>query len=105
MGFPGFPLKCTPDVTGHLLASPGNSLAWDYVRSNWEHLVRRFSLNNRYLGRLPGQVASGFVSGFKRDEVEAFFEKYPEGGAGEVELRENGTSVKVKATERRLPCR
>ena len=45
--------------------------------------MQRFSLNNRYLGRLPGQVASGFVSGFKRDEVEAFFEKYPEGGAGE----------------------
>ena len=62
----------------------GNSLAWDYVRSNWESLVDRFTLNNRYLGRLPGQVVSGFVTRFKRDEVKAFFKKYPEGGAGEV---------------------
>ena len=62
----------------------GNSLAWDYVRSNWESLVKRFSLNNRYLGRLPGQVVSKYVSRFKRDEVNAFFNKYPEGGAGKV---------------------
>ena len=62
----------------------GNSLAWDYVRSNWESLIERFTLNNRYLGRLPGQVVSKFVSRFKRDEVEAFFNKYPEGGAGKV---------------------
>jgi len=60
----------------------GNSLAWDYVRSNWESLIERFTLNNRYLGRLPGQVVSKFVSRFKRGEVEAFFNKYPEGGAG-----------------------
>ena len=62
----------------------GNSLAWDYVRSNWESLIERFTLNNRYLGRLPGQVVSKFVSRFKRDEVEAFFNKYPEGGAGKA---------------------
>ena len=62
----------------------GNSLAWDYVRSNWESLIERFTLNNRYLGRLPGQVVSKFVSRFKRGEVEAFFNKYPEGGAGKV---------------------
>lgn len=60
----------------------GNSLAWDYVRSNWESLIERFTLNNRYLGRLPGQVVSKFVSRFKKGEVEAFFNKYPEGGAG-----------------------
>ena len=46
--------------------------------------MERFTLNNRYLGRLPGQVTKSFVTRFKRDEVKAFFKKYPEGGAGEV---------------------
>ncbi len=64
----------------------GTPLVWDYVRSNWDDLVSRFSLNNRYLGRLPKQVTSGFSSTFKLEEVKAFYEKYPEGGAG----REDG---------------
>jgi len=60
----------------------GTSLVWDWVRENWEFLVNRYTLNDRYLGELIPFITSSFATQTKLDEIKAFFEKYPEAGAG-----------------------
>ncbi|XP_017785900.1 PREDICTED: glutamyl aminopeptidase-like isoform X2 [Nicrophorus vespilloides] len=61
----------------------GTSIVWDYVRENWLVLVNRFGLNDRYLGRLIPSITQRFSSTVKMEEMEAFFAKYPNAGAGE----------------------
>nr|XP_022316112.1 glutamyl aminopeptidase-like [Crassostrea virginica] len=60
----------------------GSKLVWDWVRSNWEYLVNRFTTYSRSLGRLVPNVISDFNSDFELDQVHAFFNKYPDAGAG-----------------------
>ncbi|XP_053392868.1 glutamyl aminopeptidase-like [Mercenaria mercenaria] len=70
----------------------GNSLAWDWVRANYDYLVNRFSLYNRYLGRLIPNIISKYNTQFKLQEADAFFRKYPDAGAGSrarVQARES----------------
>ena len=70
----------------------GQSLVWDHVRENWEKLVERFGLNDRYLGRLIPGITARFSTQIKLEEMEAFFAKYPEAGAG--------TAARVEALEK-----
>ena len=60
----------------------GKSIIWEHLQENWPQLVERFSLNDRYLGRIPKAVTADFSSEFKLRQVKAFFSKYPEAGAG-----------------------
>ncbi|CAB0040966.1 unnamed protein product [Trichogramma brassicae] len=60
----------------------GESLIWDWVRTNWHFLVKRYTLNDRYLGQLIPAVTKSFASLERAKEMEAFFEQYPEAGAG-----------------------
>ncbi|XP_063244276.1 glutamyl aminopeptidase-like isoform X1 [Bacillus rossius redtenbacheri] len=60
----------------------GNPIVWEFIRSEWQYLVERFTLNDRYLGRMIPQVCGGFASQFKLQEMEAFFAERPEAGAG-----------------------
>lgn len=60
----------------------GEALVWDYVRENWPKLVARFGLDERYLGRMIPSITSRFTTQTKLEEMEAFFAKYPEAGAG-----------------------
>ncbi|KAG7213582.1 hypothetical protein KM043_002837 [Ampulex compressa] len=60
----------------------GTPLVWDWVRENWEFLVSRYTLNDRYLGRLIPVITSTFATEAKLEEMKAFFKKYPESGAG-----------------------
>lgn len=60
----------------------GESIVWEYVRENWQNLVNRFGLNERYLGRLIPNIVDNFSTNTKLNEVKAFFAKYPEAGAG-----------------------
>ncbi|KYN04893.1 Glutamyl aminopeptidase [Cyphomyrmex costatus] len=60
----------------------GTSLVWDWVRENWEFLVNRYSLNDRYLGQLIPSITRSFATQSRLDEIKAFFEKYSEAGAG-----------------------
>jgi len=48
----------------------GNSIVWDFIRSEWDYLVDRFSLNDRYLGRLPKTVVSSFTTEFQLQQIE-----------------------------------
>lgn len=62
--------------------SVGNKLAWDWIRSNWDYLVNRFTTYSRSLGRLVPNVISDFNSEFELQQVQDFFNKYPDAGAG-----------------------
>lgn len=61
----------------------GTPIVWDFIRREWPYLVARYTLNDRYLGRMPKYIAPFFSSQFKLDEMKAFFAKYPDAGAGE----------------------
>lgn len=51
-------------------------------------LVDRFTLNERYLGRLIPAISGGFTTKTKLEEIKAFFAKYPEAGAGATARKE-----------------
>ncbi|XP_011878875.1 PREDICTED: glutamyl aminopeptidase-like isoform X2 [Vollenhovia emeryi] len=72
-------LKCLTVISKN---PDGTSVVWDWVRDNWEFLVNRYTLNDRYLGELIPSITSSFGTQTKLDEIKAFFEKYPEAGAG-----------------------
>lgn len=72
----------------------GKSLVWDYVRENWPRLVERFGINERYLGRLIPSITGSFVTQTKLEEMEAFFAKYPEAGAGTAARKQALETVK-----------
>lgn len=60
----------------------GTSLVWDWVRNNWNFLVNRYTLNDRYFGQLIPSITSSFATQTRLDEMNSFFAKYPEAGAG-----------------------
>ncbi|XP_053945175.1 glutamyl aminopeptidase-like [Anastrepha ludens] len=67
----------------YIAANPvGEPLVWDYVREHWPDLVNRFGLNERYLGNMIPSITSRFDKQTKLEEMEQFFAKYPEAGAG-----------------------
>ncbi|XP_044586424.1 glutamyl aminopeptidase isoform X2 [Cotesia glomerata] len=69
-----------------IAANPvGGPLVWDWVRENWEFLVKRYTLNDRYLGQLVPGIAKYFATDAKLAELKAFFAKYPEAGAGKTQ--------------------
>ena len=57
-------------------------IVWNFLRDEWSYLVERFSLNDRYLGRMPKYIGSTFASQFRLNEMKDFFKKYPDAGAG-----------------------
>ncbi|XP_030370374.1 uncharacterized protein LOC115620994 [Scaptodrosophila lebanonensis] len=76
----------------YIAANPvGEPLVWDHVRENWTKLVERFGLNERYLGNLIPSITARFNTQTKLEEMESFFAKYPEAGAG--------TAARVRALE------
>ncbi|KAL4715582.1 hypothetical protein ACJJTC_009208 [Scirpophaga incertulas] len=72
----------------------GTTLVWDEVRNRWNELVDRYSLNSRYLGNLIPGLTSSFNTELKLKEIESFFAKHPESGAGETARRRTLENVK-----------
>ncbi len=60
----------------------GEDMVWEYVRENWQRFIDRFGLNERYLGRLIPSITARFATQTRLEELNAFFGKYPEAGAG-----------------------
>ncbi|KAL8604511.1 hypothetical protein ACOMHN_015795 [Nucella lapillus] len=58
------------------------SQLWNWVRGNWESFVERFTLYDRHFGRIVPYVIRKFNTEFQKQQVLAFFSKYPEAGAG-----------------------
>uniref|UniRef100_A0A8C5NL72 Aminopeptidase n=1 Tax=Junco hyemalis TaxID=40217 RepID=A0A8C5NL72_JUNHY len=71
----------------------GKTMAWDWVRLNWQYLVDRFTINDRYLGRIV-TIAQTFNTELQLWQVENFFEKYPNAGAGEMPRSQTLEQVK-----------
>ncbi|XP_054409272.1 glutamyl aminopeptidase isoform X1 [Pongo abelii] len=62
--------------------SYGKSMAWNWIQLNWDYLVNRYTLNNRNLGRIV-TIAEPFNTELQLWQMESFFAKYPQAGAGE----------------------
>lgn len=73
--------------------SYGKSMAWNWIQLNWEYLVNRFTINDRNLGRIV-TIAEPFNSELRLWEMESFFAKYPNAGAGETPRQQVLETVK-----------
>lgn len=60
----------------------GEAIVWDYVREYWPEISTRFGLGERNLGRMIPTITSRFTTKTKLVEMENFFAKYPDAGAG-----------------------
>ncbi|KAM8706835.1 hypothetical protein ACLKA7_011004 [Drosophila subpalustris] len=83
------------NLMGYISSNPvGQSLVWDYVREQWPQLVERFGINERNLGRLVPTITGRFDSQTKLEEMQQFFAKYPEAGAGTAARQQALETVK-----------
>nr|XP_045603518.1 glutamyl aminopeptidase-like [Procambarus clarkii] len=57
-------------------------LVWNFVKSHWEELEERFTLSNRYLGRMVKFVCTRFTSSSQLQEMKEFFAEFPNAGSG-----------------------
>lgn len=73
--------------------SYGKSMAWNWIQLNWDYLVSRFTINDRNLGRIV-TIAEPFNTELRLWEMESFFAKYPEAGAGETPRQQVLETVK-----------
>ncbi|NXC51288.1 AMPE aminopeptidase, partial [Penelope pileata] len=72
----------------------GKTMAWDWIRLNWEYLVGRFTINDRTLGRIV-TITQNFNTELGLWQMENFFEKYPNAGAGESSRSQSIEQVKT----------
>ncbi|XP_058129124.1 aminopeptidase A-like [Anopheles ziemanni] len=66
----------------------GEQAAWEHVRENWERLVDRFTIGERNLGRMIPSVTGRFTTRARLTELQDFFARYPEAGAGVAARRQ-----------------
>ncbi|NXV78943.1 AMPE aminopeptidase, partial [Atlantisia rogersi] len=71
----------------------GKTMAWDWIRLNWPYLVDRFTINDRNLGRVV-TITQNFNTELQLWQMENFFEKYPDAGAGELPRSQSLEQVK-----------
>ncbi|NXJ09609.1 AMPE aminopeptidase, partial [Odontophorus gujanensis] len=71
----------------------GKTMAWDWIRLNWEYLVDRFTINDRTLGRIV-TISQNFNTDLQLWQMENFFEKYPNAGAGQSSRSQSIEQVK-----------
>jgi len=67
---------------------------WNYIKSHWTELVDRFGISDRYFGRMVGRIISHFNTDFQLQDVNRFFEEYPDAGAGKRARKEGLTNIK-----------
>ncbi|XP_004380316.1 glutamyl aminopeptidase [Trichechus manatus latirostris] len=73
--------------------SYGKTMAWNWIQLNWEYLVNRYTINDRNLGRIVS-IAEPFNTELQLWQMESFFAKYPEAGAGETPRQQVLETVK-----------
>ncbi|NXF04194.1 AMPE aminopeptidase, partial [Smithornis capensis] len=71
----------------------GKTMAWDWIRLNWPYLVDRYTINDRNLGRII-TITQNFNTELQLWQMENFFEKYPNAGAGEMPRSQSLEQVK-----------
>ncbi|XP_029972795.1 glutamyl aminopeptidase [Salarias fasciatus] len=62
----------------------GKSMAWDWTTLNWDFLVDRYTINDRYFGRLLTQISTIYNTDAELWKMENFFRLTPNAGAGEM---------------------
>lgn len=72
----------------------GKTMAWDWMTLNWEYLVNRFTINDRNLGRLVARITTTYNTELQLWQMQHFFERYPEAGAGETPRKQALETVK-----------
>ncbi|KAJ1206147.1 hypothetical protein NDU88_001556 [Pleurodeles waltl] len=72
----------------------GKVMAWDWVQLNWDFLVSRYTINDRNLGRLVSRITGTFNSDIQLWQLEHFFAKYPNAGAGATPRKQALETVK-----------
>ncbi|NWU99846.1 AMPE aminopeptidase, partial [Upupa epops] len=72
----------------------GKTMAWDWIRLNWQYLVDRFTINDRNLGRIV-TITQNFNTELQLWEMENFFETYPNAGAGALPRSQSIEQVKT----------
>ncbi|XP_071975412.1 glutamyl aminopeptidase [Engystomops pustulosus] len=72
----------------------GQQMAWDWVRINWDYLVKRYTINDRNLGRIITRISTTFNTKTQLWQMENFFERNPEAGAGETPRKQALETVK-----------
>ncbi|KAK5885814.1 hypothetical protein CesoFtcFv8_016911 [Champsocephalus esox] len=60
----------------------GQDMAWEWTTLNWDYLVNRYTINDRNLGRLLGQITTSYNTELQLWKMEHFFLKTPDAGAG-----------------------
>jgi len=73
----------------------GSPLAWEYLREEWDYLVDRFTLNDRYLGRTVKYMVEDFTTEFQLNQVDNFFLENPESGAGSRSRKQALEKIKL----------
>ncbi|XP_064306187.1 glutamyl aminopeptidase [Phalacrocorax carbo] len=71
----------------------GKTMAWDWIRLNWQYLVDRYTINDRNLGRIV-TITQNFNTELQLWQMENFFEKYPNAGAGQLPRSQSIEQVK-----------
>ncbi|XP_067993542.1 glutamyl aminopeptidase [Melanerpes formicivorus] len=72
----------------------GKTMAWDWIRLNWQDLVDRFTINDRNLGRIV-TITQNFNTELQLWQMENFFEKYPNAGAGQSSRSQSIEQVEI----------
>lgn len=72
----------------------GRSMAWDWTTLNWDYLVNRYTINDRYLGRLLTQISKNYNTELELWKMENFFALTPDAGAGEMPRKQALETVK-----------
>lgn len=54
----------------------GNAIVWDFYRTEYPYLVNRFTLNDRYFGRIIVDITADFSTKDKLAEVRITFTNY-----------------------------
>ncbi|KAM6912940.1 glutamyl aminopeptidase [Xenentodon cancila] len=62
----------------------GQSMAWDWATLNWDYLVSRYTIDDRYLGRLLTQITRTYNTELQLWKMEHFFSLTVDAGAGEM---------------------
>ncbi|XP_065171001.1 glutamyl aminopeptidase-like isoform X3 [Atheta coriaria] len=72
-----------PSAISYMSNNPvGTQIVWIYFRENWNVLVDRFGLNDRYLHNMIPAITAKFTTNTQKEELLAFYVANPEAGSG-----------------------
>lgn len=71
----------------------GKVMAWNWLQLNWDYLIDRYTITDRTFGRIV-TIAEPFNTELQLWQMESFFAKYPEAGAGEMPRKQVLETVK-----------